>query len=207
MASNENWLVPAGEHERRYAVFEVSEEKRQDDDWFAPLYKQLENGGYGAMLHDLLHRDLGGWHPRQIPMTKALREQQMRSLEPTDAWIVGLFEEGILPRSMEVNHPNRALSRSKPDVDGRNPRAGLFDVARDRDSRLRHISDQVLAGCLSKWGCIPWRDSQARGWEFPPLKDCRARWEEKYPGWEWQHPELLEWQAETTTFPSDRPSF
>lgn len=82
MASNEGWMVPAGEHERRYAVFQVSEAKRQDDDWFTPLYQQLEAGGYAAMLHDLMHHDLGDWHPRHIPMTEALREQQLQSLEP-----------------------------------------------------------------------------------------------------------------------------
>jgi hypothetical protein len=44
MASNSDWVVPTGEHERRFAVFQVSEDRRQDKDWFAPLYEQLENG-------------------------------------------------------------------------------------------------------------------------------------------------------------------
>src|SRR6185503_3069857 len=82
MASNEDWIVPAGEFERRYAVFEVSERKRQDQNWFGPLNEALEHGGYQAMLHDLLQLDLGDWHPRAIPMTEALRKQQLRSLQP-----------------------------------------------------------------------------------------------------------------------------
>ena len=196
MASNEHWLVPAGEHERRYAVFQVSEAKRQDDRWFTPLYQQMEAGGYAAMLYDLSHHNLGDWHPRQIPMTAALREQQVRSLEPTDAWVLGFFEDGSLPEGEGADRPNRALSRSKPDFENRNPRNGLFDLARQRVSALRHVNDQVLAACLEKWGCKPWRSSQARGWEFPPLRDCRARWEQKYPGWQWQHPELTEWQTD-----------
>jgi hypothetical protein len=198
MASNEDWVVPAGEHERRFAVFEVSEHKRQDKSWFEPLHEQLHNGGYEAMLHDLLQRDLGDWHPRRIPTTEALREQQLRSLKPLDAWVLKLFEDGALPEGVAVDRPNRALSRSKPDVDGRNPRNGLYDLAREYPA-LKHMDDQVLAEHLKAWGCTPWRSNLARGWEFLPLAECRARWEEKFPGWPWQHPELTEWQEDDNT--------
>src|SRR5262249_14699451 len=69
MLSNEDWVVPAGEFERRYVVSQVSDHKHQDATWFGPLYQQLKTGGYEAMLHDLLRHELGGWHPRQIIMT------------------------------------------------------------------------------------------------------------------------------------------
>ena len=35
-----------------------------------------------------------------------------------------------------------------------------------------------------------------QGWSFPPLKDCRTKWEESYPGWKWRNPDLAEWQVE-----------
>jgi hypothetical protein len=192
MASNEDWVVPAGEHERRYAVFQVSEQKRQDQDWFKPLYEQLENGGYEAMLHDLLRRDLGNWHPRDIPMTEALRDQQRHSVRPEDAWLLTFLEAGMLPRGDDVDGANRALSRSQPDFEGRNPRNGLYDLAREQLA-LRRTDEQVLAKYLKNWGCKPWRNAQVRGWEFPPLAECRGKWEAKYPNWQWQHPELTEW--------------
>ena len=34
------------------------------------------------------------------------------------------------------------------------------------------------------------------GWTFPPLKECRAAWEARYPDWKWRNPEISEWQAE-----------
>jgi hypothetical protein len=199
MASNEGWMVPAGEHERRYAVFQVSENKRQNEDWFTPLYQQLEAGGYAAMLHDLLHHDLREWHPRHIPMTEALREQQVQSLDPLDAWVLEFLEDGALPEGIGVNLPNVALSRSKPDYDNRNPRNGLYDLARERHPKLRYLDDQVLAAHLKRWGCKPWRNSQERGWEFPPLLEGRVRWEEKYPDWKWRHPDLTDWQVDDNT--------
>jgi hypothetical protein len=202
MASNSDWVVPAGEHERRFAVFQVSEDKRQDKDWFAPLYQQLENGGYAAMLHDLLYRELGDWHPRQVPMTEALRDQQVRNLEPLDAWLVGLLDSGVLPTGGD--QPNRVPSHSYHDIDGRNPKNGLFDVARERVPALRRLDDQVLARHLRKLGCEPWRNKTQRGWEFPPLLECRAKWEEKYPGWKWNHLEATEWV--TDWYPDESPN-
>ena len=35
-----------------------------------------------------------------------------------------------------------------------------------------------------------------QGWSFPPLRDCRAEWEKRYPGWKWRNPDLTEWQPE-----------
>jgi hypothetical protein len=196
MASNQDWVVPAGEHERRFAMFDVSEHRRQDEGWFKPLYRQLADGGYAAMLHDLLRRTLGDWHPRKVPMTEALLDQQVRSLEPLDAWVVAFLQDGALPADYGVNRPDVALSRSQPDVDGRNPRNGIFDLARDRVPALRFVDEQVLARHLrEKVKCTPWRDSDRRGWQFPPLAECRKEWEERYPGWSWQHPDITEWQT------------
>src|SRR5262249_20879689 len=45
MASNNKWVVPASGDDRRYAVFEVSEERKQDRKYFAALIHQLSNGG------------------------------------------------------------------------------------------------------------------------------------------------------------------
>lgn len=88
MASNDDWVVPAGESERRWVILDVNELHLQKASWFGPLYDQLNNGGYGAMLYDLLHRDLGDWHPRRLPKTNNLSSQQALSLSSFDSWWV-----------------------------------------------------------------------------------------------------------------------
>jgi len=205
ISSNEDRIVPASEGERRFAAFLVSKHKRQDESWFGPIYKQLENGGYAAMLYDLLRLDLGDWHPRKIPMTDELREQQIRSLNPLDAWVLEFVETGVLPASDGVDRPCRALSHTEPDFDQRNPRNGLLDLARERHLALRYVDDQVLTNHLRKWGCWPWRNNTQRGWEFPPLAECRAKWEERYPGWQWRHPDLTDWQEDDIDQPAVSP--
>jgi hypothetical protein len=100
MVSNNRWVVPASMDARRFVMFEVAEHRKQDPSWFKPLYQQMEAGGYAAMLHDLLQRDLQDWHPRQIVKTVALYIQQMLSLDsldPFDAWWYALLKDGILP--------------------------------------------------------------------------------------------------------------
>jgi hypothetical protein len=53
------------------------------------------------------------------------------------------------------------------------------------------------AGALKEQGCDNGkRVLRRRGWTFPALQECRAKWIERYPGWEWRDPEIQAWQAE-----------
>jgi hypothetical protein len=82
MASNHEWVVPASKDAWRFAVFEVSNHRAHDKLYFDALYGQLENGGYGAMLHDLVAMELGDWRPSDdIPQTEALEQQKQLSDE------------------------------------------------------------------------------------------------------------------------------
>lgn len=203
MASNEDWIVPAGEDERRYAVFTVSDCHKQDESWFQPLYAEVKAGGLAAMLYDLLRLDLGEWHPRQIPRTQGLLDQQSQGLRPEDAWWVELLQTGSL-WGADPRQPNCAVSNSYEEEEHNNfggtrtiKRRGLYDQAREVSPPLKRLSDHLLGGILAKHGCTNTRKVlRRRGWTFPPLAQARAEWEARFPGWTWQDPELQEWQAE-----------
>ena len=215
MASNEDWVVPAGERERRFGVFNVSERYLQDDKWFTPLYEQLEDGGYAAMLFDLLKRDLGGFHPRRLPKTVALREQQRQGLQPCDAWWVELLEIGVL-EGADPNAPNCAVSNgydrevTEPDGCGlprkrRIRQRGLYDQARAVEPRLRPRNDHALGHYLTQQGCDnSQKVLRRRGWSFPPLLECRKRWDARFPDWKWRDPVLTEWQYEQDELQSEQ---
>jgi hypothetical protein len=52
-------------------------------------------GGAAAMLHELSHMDLKGWHPRHdAPKKKALTDQKILSLSAEDQWWHQLLETG-----------------------------------------------------------------------------------------------------------------
>lgn len=208
MASNEDWVVPASERERRYVLNEVSDVHLQDDAWFSPIYEQMENGGYAAMLYDLLQFDLGDWHPRRIPADSGLADQQVRSLSDLDAWWFELLESGTLA-GCDPKHPNCARSGDYDDKvqddDGSNfarhvKRPGLYAQARSIVPHLRnHTNTTALAAYLRKQGCKVREQTRVlrkSGWEFPPLLDCRKAWEKRFPGTQWRDPSVTNWRAE-----------
>jgi hypothetical protein len=96
-SSNENWVVPAGMDERRFAVLDVGDLWKEDHARFKQLYAELNAGGREALLADLLSLDLDAENApnlRIIPKTKALLEQKIRSLDPITAWWLGRLIDG-----------------------------------------------------------------------------------------------------------------
>lgn len=53
MASNEKWVAPVQNGDRRFAVFDVSDKYKNQQEYFDKLYAQMADGGLQAMLHDL----------------------------------------------------------------------------------------------------------------------------------------------------------
>lgn len=99
MASNEEWVVPAGKDDRRFLVLDVENEHQQNAAYFDPIFDQLEAGGYAAMLFDLLARDLSRFNVRRVPKTKAHAEQKAMSLRGVDRWLYDRLQRGQLHAS------------------------------------------------------------------------------------------------------------
>jgi hypothetical protein len=204
VASNHNWVIAAGERERRYAAQEVAHAHQQDEAWFRPIYEELSHGGLEAMLYDLLARDLGDWRPRQIVRTAALGRQQDESLDPFDQWWRELLLTGVLTGARKP-HPNVATSNGFDDViveeevvDGNGiygsqtrkrkrtvRRDGLYDQARKSSPKLKGASDTALGLFLRAHGCVNAWPQQNRGWRFPPLSVCRDEWVKRFPHTDW----------------------
>lgn len=79
IASNNDWVVPAGLDERRYLVLEVSPKRKQDTKYFGAIVAQMDKGGREAMLYDLLERKITV-DLRKVPKTAALLEQVVNSM-------------------------------------------------------------------------------------------------------------------------------
>jgi hypothetical protein len=99
MASNEQWVIPAGLDDRRFLVSEANTKWQGRRDKWEKLYTELENGGYGRMLLDLgsRHKLPAGWHPRHIPSTNALIDQKIRNMKPIWQFFFNACVEGVLP--------------------------------------------------------------------------------------------------------------
>jgi hypothetical protein len=169
-----------------------------------PMTTEKKRCRYAAMLFDLLERDLGDWHPRNIVRTEALTGQQEESLSALDAWWFELLQTGVLAGADE-DDPDRAISTEyEEEIEeptgwgGTRTRTvrheGLFDQARRISPKLKAVTDAALGRYLTnEQGCKRTWVHRERGWQFPPLADCRARWLERFPDTKWDDLNLEDW--------------
>src|SRR5262249_11415111 len=98
LTSNENWVVPAGMDERRFAVLDVDPRCAKNFEYFAEMDRELDDGGREALLADLLAFDLDSVELRTIPKTAALLEQKIASLPTVDSWWFLRLQSGVTTR-------------------------------------------------------------------------------------------------------------
>jgi hypothetical protein len=83
---NEEWLVPASADERRWAVFEVGEGRKQDRSYFEEMRLGLdEQGGAAHLLRYLMDYKITQ-DVSLAPNTAGLTAQKISSLEPVPQW-------------------------------------------------------------------------------------------------------------------------
>lgn len=94
MATNEEHAIRASGDERRFAVYRVSEGRKQDHDYFDQLERWWTSGGKEKLLGYLLSLDISKFNIRKIPNTAALEDQKIKSLEPFDEWLFERLKYG-----------------------------------------------------------------------------------------------------------------
>jgi Family of unknown function (DUF5906)/Primase C terminal 2 (PriCT-2) len=178
IASNEDWIVPASDDERRFGVFEADSEAHRNlpPGFFGEVRRQMESGGLAAMLFDLAEMPLSGWHPRSdIPITRALTEQKVQSFrsDPIAFWWYRALEDGCLPVGCTWNDAFDIDSEGK---------AGLVHALEHQASVMKkraEFTKTALARFLGKVGVdVAARDRKGgKVWRIPALPDARAAFE------------------------------
>jgi phage/plasmid-associated DNA primase len=79
IASNNDWVVPAGFDDRRFLVLDVSPQHKQDTKYFEAIVAQMNAGGRAALLYDLLERKITV-DLRTVPRTAALFDQVVNGM-------------------------------------------------------------------------------------------------------------------------------
>ena len=95
ISSNSTDPIPLQAHERRYVVFHMDDKKMCDFEYFERMKAELENGGYEAMLYELLNYEIEEYHLRSCaPKTEIMAENQLENLSPLAQWFHGALENG-----------------------------------------------------------------------------------------------------------------
>ena len=171
VASNHDWVVPAGLEERRFLVLGVSEARMGDTAYFKAIIEQMDNGGREALLYHLVHEvDLEGVDLRDFPQTEALRDNKIYSMSPPEQFWVEILREGRL------REDDGTWSKSVP----RHILHEQYIQFAQKIGQSRK-SCQTELGMMLKKLCPQIRPTnpQIAGkrvdmWEFPDLKTCRS---------------------------------
>jgi hypothetical protein len=99
MASNEKWVVPAELDDRRFFILEVLPDRKGDKEYFDAIAHELENGGYEAMLFDLMKWDISEFDHRAAPKTEGLKTQKKLSLPFFEKWWMETLHRGYITKS------------------------------------------------------------------------------------------------------------
>jgi hypothetical protein len=117
---NEDWLVPATADERRFAVLEVGEGRKQDKNYFYEMRVLMEKGGYPYLLKYLQDFDISNIDVNQAPDTEALADQKLASLTPVQRWwfeclrnerVMGGDFGGAWPEEISTEAAREAMER------------------------------------------------------------------------------------------------
>jgi hypothetical protein len=100
VASNEDWVVPRGRNDRRFVIVDVTDERRGDREYFGAIKRELESGGYEALMHELMTLDLGDFQPSLIPeqFKHVGWELAIRSAGSVERWWFDVLQRGFLSK-------------------------------------------------------------------------------------------------------------
>jgi Family of unknown function (DUF5906) len=182
ITSNQQHVVPAGTHARRYFVLNVGIEQMGNGAYFANIEDQLKAGGYENLLYFLLNYDLATFNIKEMPQTEGLAEQKSLSRTGVESLIEHICDEGRLPCQRSY-HPDCV------DTAGEKSGKGFWQWAAENFPALKGQDVRVNAGQLRKWTKARWSSgSDHGGYQFPPLAELRATFEAKFgapvDGWE-----------------------
>jgi hypothetical protein len=182
---NEEWLVPASQDERRYAVFQMGEGKKQNVEFFKTMRILLdEKGGAGLLLNYLMQFDLSKVDVNVAPKTEALLEQKLRSLSPLEQWWYESLVDGYLLNSdFNDEWPERISKDSfirayTQYCQSRNIRPKFADSHQAIGRRIKAICPSIDGEQKTKDA-----NKRVRAFVLPSLDQARKEWV-KYIGQE-----------------------
>ena len=185
-ASNEEHAVPMAIDDRRMVAMNVSEDRKNDHAYFRAIDDQMRNGGYQALMHELLNLDLSNFEIRKKPNTSGSVGQKLHSLPSVSWWWYNALQDGCYKKidmySSIVDTPFGEFVQSTEMLDS-------YLFARKNDpyrhgqvSGCNEFVTKLIELCPSierKRRKSGYSDHRVRGLQIPDLSTCRQEFEQK----------------------------
>ena len=185
MASNKDFVVPAGKNARRFCCLDTPDTSEGDPEYFARVFAATHDPvQLGAFLKYLLDRDLSAFDVRKFPKTAMLADQKAASLDPHETWLLRLLHIGYVQDHDVVAHYD-SKGRSIAHVWAWSewyPTRTLFNnyevYAQAR--ALRYQLNPVTFGKFMTQHFRAGKKSDVPGYHFGPLDQARAWFAEQH---------------------------
>ncbi len=194
MASNENWVIPAGAEERRYFVLDVGEACAQKSEYFKAIADQLDNGGKEALLHVLSTYDISKFEVRNVPKTEALQAQKLHSLSAEESWWKHMLDDGVIASGVNWGQTDdnfisteriyRSYIEACEHIRGQFKRMGkpqlivfMEKMCRSGLIKRKRQEDETY---VDEFGVPSIRTRQKNGYLLPSLAKCQEAWDYSY---------------------------
>jgi len=181
IASNNEWVVPSGLDERRFFTIDVSEKMKQNHAYFKAIIDQLDNGGYEAMLYDLLEYDISKVKISEVIGTAASFDQKLATMTPVEKFWFEKLREGTLRNDENIWSqvvPRKELyDQYLTFCDEIKTRYRLSNAQFSKSLRklCPYIRQRYLTIDIDSGG----NQKQAYHYEFPSIEECRFNFEQK----------------------------
>lgn len=197
MASNSDWVVPAGADERRYFVLDISDVRMQDKAYFKAIRTEMDNGGREALLHMLMSRDITGFEVRHFPQTAALQDQKILSLDQDEVWWYEKLTDGRIlrhqdswPESVTKNDLQRDYLNwcDQQKVMRRMSPVAMRRFLKKVMPKNYPVATQIFADVnyQDSFGQETYRKEKVWNYHLPTIQECRDFWDKRFGGpYEW----------------------
>lgn len=163
MTSNHDQVIAASDDERRYFVCDVSDRRRGDDAYFAPLVKVIKGEDdvtLAAFMYELQKRNIQNWKPEKAARNAAsidLARQKLMSLEPPLQWLLEQDAAlvGVAVQTAEdVGYPADADLQTEQRIERMGTR-----IPPEQHTSTREIQKDHMLESYRRWA----KDAQVRG--------------------------------------------
>jgi len=202
MASNDPHVIRATGDERRYFVLDMGENRKQDQTFFKSLTKQMDNGGYEALLYHLQNVDISEYEVRNVPQTDALAEQKLMSMGVEEEWWYHKLVDGYVLEGHDKWERDVQSELVERDF---TTYADKWKFARRGNATLLgRFLNRVVPHIVKaqKRVSVEEYDQETGGtkrvkkrlyhYDLGTLEQCRATWDKVYGEREWPSPVELE---------------
>jgi hypothetical protein len=180
MASNEEWVVPAGTTDTRWLILNVSDELSQMTDKVA--WKKIIDGILSVDRKKLAkffyERDISNFDDRETIKTDGLREQQMQSLSKINKWWLDCLDSG----KFEVDVYSL-------DFNANNDKNDIY-MSYKTHSKDKHISSRKFWCDMKKLDNFILSGRSRSKVKFTSLDKCRDQWRTIFNDAGWEFPDL-----------------